>query len=178
MRANKRGQQGSVNAGSMADIAFLLLIFFLVTTNILQDQGLLVRLPVWDDPSTRLLTLNEDKVFSVKINALDELLVEKEASALSDLATQLQAFLQNEQYPANEKLVSLVHDRSSSYERYVAVYDALISTYKAVRNQQALQQYGKAYDFISSEAQTAIRRQIPMIISEAEPSDFGKNEEG
>lgn len=176
MRANKRGQQASVNAGSMADIAFLLLIFFLVTTTILQDQGLLVRLPIWE-PNTAVLPLNEDKVFSVKINALDELLLEKEAGDLSDLATKLSAFLQDKQYPANEKLVSLMHDRSSSYERYLAVYDALLSAYKAVRDQQALQQYGKAYDLLSSEAQAAIKQQIPMIISEAEPSDFGEDGE-
>jgi len=72
----------AVNAGSMADIAFLLLIFFLVTTTIVEDEGILVRLPIWapDPPTTELL---DSDVLTVKVNKANQLLVESKKMPLS-----------------------------------------------------------------------------------------------
>jgi len=73
-----------VNAGSMADIAFLLLIFFLVTTTIQEDKGVLVKLPIWDDePITQ--PLDENNVLTVIVNSSDQLLIEEKSASIDQI---------------------------------------------------------------------------------------------
>jgi len=71
-----------INAGSMADIAFLLLIFFLVTTTIAEDKGILVRLPPWSDEEPDITKLKERNVYSVLVNANNQLLVRGERKGI------------------------------------------------------------------------------------------------
>ena len=83
--ATKRRMNNEINAGSMADIAFLLLIFFLVTTTISEDKGVLVKLPEWNPAPPPPLNIHERNVFSVLVNAQNQLLVRGKAMNLSDL---------------------------------------------------------------------------------------------
>ena len=115
-----RRMEGSINAGSMADIAFLLLIFFLVTTTILSDEGLLVKLPPFEeDPITQKLP--KRNVFSVKLNANDELLVRSEPASLDFLRKRTKDFVLNPLHQKNlaisptKAVVSIQCDRSTSY---------------------------------------------------------------
>lgn len=172
-RKSRRGAP-TVNAGSMADIAFLLLIFFLVTTTILEEEGVLVRLPVWDEEPPKPTALNQDKVLTVGINKADELLVEGEVVTLDEVPILVEDHLTRPDFPATEAIVSLTHDRSSSYDVYLAVYDALLAGYRRVRDDKAGSQYGKTYAELTDYDKKQIRKEVPLILSEAEPTDFQK----
>ena len=158
-----------VNAGSMADIAFLLLIFFLVTTTIAEDKGILVKLPEWsNEPST--LPYPEDKVLTVLINKYGELLVEDQVVARSRVQGLLEEHLRTPGAVPGSRIVSLTHDRETNYGDYLAVYDALRAGYHAIWEELAQTRYGRRYDDLSKAEQTDIRARQPMVISEAEPT--------
>jgi len=76
--------------------------------------------------------------------------------------------------PRNPRVavVSLQNDRETSYETYISVYNELKAAYNDIRQEEALKRHGKAYDNLNKEAQKAIRKDIPLVISEAEPTDF------
>lgn len=173
--SNKKTRRGTpeVNAGSMADIAFLLLIFFLVTTKIEEDKGVLVRLPEWvDEP---LITETSDEnVLSVLINAQDLLLIEEERAEVRDIPTLLRNHIISPRRTPKQAVVSLKHDRGTNYERYLQVYDALKTGYRSIWDDAANQRYGRLYTDLKPTEQKAIRDDIPMIISEAEPSGHGE----
>ena len=84
-----------VNAGSMADIAFLLLIFFLVTTTIEEDKGVLVRLPPWSEEEPDILKFNKRNVYSILVNANNDLLVRGEPKQVGDLREDIKEFIMN-----------------------------------------------------------------------------------
>ena len=163
--------------GSMADIAFLLLIFFLLTTTILNEKGLLVRLPPWvDEPvSTQRIDRN---TLTVGINKSNQLLVEGKMLEIEELKDFTKEFLMNPNglttmaTSPEDAVVSLQHDRSTEYDMYVQVYNELLAAYRECRDTEARKRYGEGYDDLSIASQRAIRADIPLIISEAEPSDY------
>lgn len=154
----------------MADIAFLLLIFFLVTTTIAEDQGVLVRLPIWeDDPIIQDVSNND--VLTVLINSGDQLLIEDEDARVADIPRLLQDHVISPLRKPNQAVVSLTHDRGTSYARYLEVYDALKSGYTEMWEDLASRRFGKSYALLSTAEKRSIRDEIPLVISEAEPSD-------
>lgn len=169
----KRRRQREVQAGSMADIAFLLLIFFLVTTTIVQEKGLPVRLPAY--LPTPVTSLPDRNVLSVKLNAADELLVEQERLRPAVLAQRVKTFIQNpRQLPTlpgspRSAVIALQHDRGTSYAAYLEVYNELLSAYHEIWEEEARLEYGRAYDQLSKAQRKAIRQAYPLIISESEP---------
>ena len=150
-----------VNAGSMADIAFLLLIFFLVTTTIENDKGLNRTLPT----DTEASTIRERNLFRVNLNSQNELLVEGEVIPISDLQEKAIAFLDNggvlegeehcdyclgehnDKSSDNPKkaIISLSSARESSYGFYITVQNELVSAYTILRNRESLKLYGISY---------------------------------
>ena len=169
-----------INAGSMADIAFLLLFFFLVTTTILEDKGILVKLPPWSDEPPDITKLKTRNVFSVLVNASNQLLVRGEPMQVSDLRERTKEFISNPQHldnlaetPANA-IISLKNDRGTNYKTYLSVYNELQAAYNELRNETALKRYGKEYEYCTAEQRIKIRNEIPLVISEAEPTSFGE----
>jgi biopolymer transport protein ExbD len=173
--------KNEINAGSMADIAFLLLIFFLVTTTIVEDKGILVKLPPWSDEEPDITKLKERNVFSVLVNAQNQLLVRGEPALVDDLRERAKEFISN---PAKREdlaekptkaIISLKNDRGTNYKTYLEVYNELKAAYDELWDELCQRQYGKPY---SDELPIAIRRdirsQIPMVLSEAEPTNFGE----
>ena len=69
------------------------------------------------------------------------------------------------------RIVSLTHDRGTSYQQYLAVYDALKQGYQALWDEAARRQYGVLFDQLEKEQQVEIRKRIPLVISEAEPTE-------
>lgn len=172
-RRKLRRKVTEVNAGSMADIAFLLLIFFLVTTTILEEEGVLVRLPVWDDEPIST-PLDTERVLTVALNGKDELLVEGKRVGVAGIPSLVENHLNRPDFPTTQAVVSLTHDRRSGYETYLAVYDALLNGYRRVRDQEANNTYGKPYAELDDTRRREIRRRVPLVLSEAEPTDFVK----
>ncbi|MFT5800396.1 MAG: biopolymer transport protein ExbD, partial [Nonlabens sp.] len=95
MKKRKRRLPSEINAGSMADIAFLLLIFFLVATTILEDQGILVRLPPWSDVIDTTVPVRPRNLLPIKINAKGLLLVGKEETKITELRDIAKEFITN-----------------------------------------------------------------------------------
>ena len=176
-RTNARRSAPEVNAGSMADIAFLLLIFFLVTTTILSDSGLLVKLPPFD-PNPPEQPVNGRNIFRIAINSQDQLFIRGKEQALDKLKEAAKAFIMNpEQLPnlataPNKAIISLINDRSTSYEVYLQVYNELKAVYNELWEEQAQVLYGTSYTGLPKAHQQAIRNEIPLVISEAEPTDY------
>ena len=117
--------KNEINAGSMADIAFLLLIFFLVTTTIVEDKGILVKLPPWSEEEPDITKLKERNVFSVLVNAQNQLLVRNEPALVGDLRERAKEFISN---PAKREdlaekptkaIISLKNDRGTNYKTYL-----------------------------------------------------------
>lgn len=192
-----------INAGSMADIAFLLLIFFLVTTTMDVDTGLTRKLPppieeeLEDPPEVK-----ERNVFQVLVNANDDLLVEGEQMLVSDLREEAKRFIigdaSDESMPefkltdvpvlgsmmVSKQIVSLQNDRGTSYEMYIKVQNELVGAYNDVREQYAQQKFGKSMRQLEDGAKDgsklmkaqlkAVKKVYPQRISEAEPKNAGE----
>ncbi len=179
-KSAKDRMSNEINAGSMADIAFLLLIFFLVTTTIVEDKGVLVRLPPWSEEPPEVLKFKTRNVYSILVNANNDLLVRGEPTRLEDLKEGVMEFIMNpnrrEDYAESsvDAIVSLKNDRGTKYETYLAVYNEVTAAYNTLNDREAQRRFGKDYDNLTIEQKKQVRELIPKKLSEAEPSNFGE----
>ncbi|OUS01354.1 biopolymer transporter ExbD [Flavobacteriales bacterium 33_180_T64] len=143
-----------VNAGSMADIAFLLLIFFLVTTTIPKDSGISRKLPPMEPENDEEVIIKQKNIFTVLINGKDQLLVEDELMELKDLRAAAIEFLDNggdgscnycngaknpkSSDNPDKAIISLKNERETSYSTYISVQNELVAAYNDLRNKRAL----------------------------------------
>jgi biopolymer transport protein ExbD len=171
-----------INAGSMADIAFLLLIFFLVTTTIDVDKGVLVKLPPWSEEPPEVLDMKTRNVYSVLVNAQDQLLVRKEQMNVRDLRDNAKTFIMNPRKQPDmaedprKAIISIKNDRGTSYKTYLEVYNEVKAAYNELREEEAQRKYSKSFDYLNRDQQKEIRDKIPLVISEAEPTNFGEEQ--
>ena len=175
--------KNEINAGSMADIAFLLLIFFLVTTTIVEDKGITVKLPPWSEEEPDIQKLKERNVYSVLVNANNELLVRGEPMRVSDLRENAKEFIANPNNPPDlsEKptmaIISLKNDRGTEYNTYLQVYNELKGAYNELWDELSRRKFGVPYsDDLPLAQRKAIKDEIPMVLSEAEPTNFGEEQ--
>lgn len=165
----------AVSAGSLADVAFLLLIFFLVTTTIQTDTGLNVLLPAWSDEE--IINEHENKnVLSVIINSKNELMIEGELAQLSDLQHRTEQLILNEAESPKKAIVSLQNDNGTSYETYLAVYNEIKAGYNSIWEDESLRRFGQHYDDLDKKSQAAVRKNYPLVISEVESSTIAINQ--
>lgn len=169
-----------INAGTMADIAFLLLIFFLVTTTILEDKGILVKLPPWSEEEPDISKMKKRNVYSVLVNAGNELLVRGEPKSIDKLREDTKMFIDNPQKredlseAPNMAIISLKNDRGTKYETYLEVYNELQAAYNELWEAESQRKYKKPYVNLPIDNKRVIRSKYPLVISEAEPTSFGE----
>lgn len=170
-----------INAGSMADIAFLLLIFFLVTTTLVEDAGITVKLPPWSEEQPDITKLKTRNVYSVLVNAQNQLLVRGEPMSVEELRMNAKEFISNpngrEDYAErpSKALIMLKNDRGTHYGVYITVYNELKGAYNELWDELSRRKYGVPYSEDMPTAQKkAIKDEIPMVLSEAEPTAFGE----
>jgi len=179
-KSSKDRVSTEINAGSMADIAFLLLIFFLVTTTIEVDKGILVRLPPWSDEPPITAKLAKKNILSVLVNANNQLLVRGEEMDVEDLKEKVIEFITNPKsnpdYPdtPNDAIVSLQNDRGTNYKTYLNVYNELQSAYMELRNGEASKLFGTLFDNLTIEQKKKVIEKYPMKLSEADPTSYGE----
>lgn len=179
-KSSRDRMSNEVNAGSMADIAFLLLIFFLVTTTIDVDKGVLVKLPPWSEEPPEVEKMKTRNVYSVLVNAQNQLLVRGEPASVETLRDNAKEFIMNPkrredmaEHPT-KAIISVKNDRGTAYKTFLEVYNELKAAYNELRNEESQKRHGKEFQFLTKDQQRAIRADIPLVISEAEPTNFGE----
>jgi len=172
-------ESGGMNMSSTADIAFLLLIFFLITTTIFYDSGIPVKLPPWQDESIScVMPVRKRNIFRVLVNSNNQLLVRGEKAEIKELRKNAKEFILNPKKLDNlsvspkNAIISLQNDRGTNYETYFNVYNELKAAYNEIWNEAALKKFGFKYKDLDYERQQEIKYEYPFVISEVEPTDF------
>jgi biopolymer transport protein ExbD len=184
-----------INAGSMADIAFLLLIFFLMVTTMDVEAGLQRRLPPMPDENQKQddVQINRRNILVVRLNDFDRLFAGGDMMDVSQLKDKAKEFLAN---PANDinlperedkviegfgnfavskGVISLQNTRGTSYKAYIEVQNELVKAINEIRDDFAMLNFGRKYAALDEDRQRIVRDAVPQNISEAEPKDTGSN---
>lgn len=173
-----------VSTSSMADIAFLLLTFFLMTTVIKNEKGLMLMLPQWSNVNVKS-DLNERNIFAMQINSENKLLVEGERrESLNGIKGEIKRFIMNNgrvnTFSDNPEVavVSLKTDRNASHEYFIKSLDVIQGAYFEIYAERAkiTVQAFRDLDLNNPEQKKIYERArfgIPMNISIAEPSRSG-----
>ncbi len=183
-----------LNTQSTADIAFLLLCYFLMVSTMDQQSGLQRRLPPMPDKNQKVedQKVNRRNIIIVKINSADRILAGSEPIDISQLKDKIKGFLTNPtndpnlperetkdiegfgSYPVSKGVISLQNDRGTSYQAYIAVQNELVKAINELRDEFCLQHYGKPFIKVTESQQNIGKKAIPQNISEAEPKDVSK----
>lgn len=185
-----------INSASMADIAFMLLIFFLVATTMDSDKGIFrvlppyIDKPIQDEP----IKVLDKNLFVVLINKDDRLMVEKKPMNPDDLRKACKDFLTNMNNDENDKvypeynevaingigtakvtkgIVSIQNDRGTSYDKYIEIQNEIVAAYNEVKDEYSIRYFRKPFKDLNEDQQKAIKELIPQRISEAEPKNIG-----
>ena len=184
----------SLNTTSSADIAFLLLIFFLVSTTMDVDKGIQRRLPPIPDEKQQQqdVKVNRRNIVVVRINAQDRILAGGEPMDVTQVKNKIKEFITNPanseslpekemkdiegfgQYAVSKGVVSLQNDRGTSYSAYLRVQNEIVKAFNEIRDDFAMINYGSKYAELDEEKQKIVREAVPQSISEAEPKDVSK----
>ena len=189
--ARKKKKVPEINASSMADISFLLLIFFLVTTTMDTDSGITRRLPPPVENPDMDVKVKERNILNVMINKYDKLMVNGKPSQVEDLKEITKEFItpkpNDEKAPevemkeidlignfmTNEGVVSLKNDRGTSYQMYIAVQNELAKAFNELREEVSQQYFKTSYSNLTDKDKIdAVNKAVPVRISEAEPEEI------
>lgn len=171
MKKRKLGE-AEIPTGSMADISFLLLLFFLVSTVIDVDTGIGLTLPEYiENPEETTVPVSKERMAALLINENGDVLLNKEVIAIPQIKDNLKERISSKiDLPANKKLiVSVKTDRKTNYNLYIQALDQVKGAYFEVREEYAQATYGKAVDDLTEAEDKDMKDKIPMIISIAEP---------
>lgn len=184
----------ALNTTSSADIAFLLLIFFLVSTTMDVDKGIQRRLPPMPDEKQKQqdVKVNRRNIVVVRINSQDRILAGGTPMDVTQVKDKIKEFIINpansESLPEKEMkdiegfgqcavskgVVSLQNDRGTSYSAYLRVQNEIVKAFNEIRDEFAMANYGSKYADLDEEKQKIVREAVPQSISEAEPKDVSK----
>ena len=184
----------AMNTSSTADIAFLLLCYFLITTTMGSQTGLSRRLPPMPDKDQKVedQKVNRRNIIQVKINSADRILAGSEPIDISQLKDKIKEFLTNPmndpnlpekevqdiegfgEYPVSKGIISLQNDRGTSYQAYIAVQNELVKAVNELRDDFSRKNYSKVFSQLTEEQQGIVKKAVPQFISEAEPKDVGR----
>jgi len=168
-----RRKMPELNAGSMADIAFLLLIFFLVVTTIAEDKGIPVILPEYyvGEPGQA----SDRNVLKILVNADNDVLIESVPTDKDKIKDIVIDFVTNPQKENNKPIssknaiISLQNDVNTSYETYVKIYSHIHDAYSFLRNSMSLDNFQTEYAQLSVKQKNIVLEAYPLKLSEADP---------
>ncbi len=182
-----------INSSSQADIAFLLLCFFLMTTSMDVDYGITRRLPPPVEQNDEDVKVKERNVMNVLVNKNDRLLVNGRPSDISTLKDDAKRFMtprpNDETAPETEMksfdlvgdvlmskgVISLQNDRGTSYAMYISVQNELARAFNELRDEMAMSKFHKHLDQLNEDQTKAVNDAVPIRVSEAEPVVYGNN---
>lgn len=194
--AKKKRKTPGINGTSSADIAFMLLLFFLLTSSMDTDRGLARRLPppVPKDQKNEDVDIKKRNILVVLINSANQVLCNGEYIEIRQLKDKVKEFIENpyndEHKPEKEEVdvpfygkmmvtkrhvISLQNDRGTEYQAYINVQNELAAAYNELRDDVSKRKFGKAFMDLDEEQQKAVQMIYPQKISEAEPKNYGGN---
>ena len=187
-----------INASSQADIAFTVLIFFLVVSTMDVDTGIVRMLPPMADPNVKQedIKVKERNLLLVFVAGSGNIMAGGKVISLDALKDKAKEFILNPlddkdlpekkptdiempdgskwTYPVSEGVISLQNTRDTSYQRYIQVQNELTRAFNEVRDEVAMAKFGKKFADLDEAERKVITKAIPMKISEAEPRKMGK----
>ncbi|MDR2119821.1 MAG: biopolymer transporter ExbD [Tannerella sp.] len=191
----KKRKVPGINGSSSADIAFMLLLFFLLTTSMDTDQGLARRLPQPPNDEKRLEEIDVKKrnILPIFINTHNQIMCGDETVELDELRERAKEFIANrndepnlperveEEVPffgvvktSKSHVISLMNDRGTQYQKYIDVQNELAAAYNELRDEISKEKFGgKTFAELKEEEQKAVQMIYPQKISEAEPKKYG-----
>ena len=194
----KKKKVPGLNQSSTADISFILLIFFLITTSMDTDMGLARRLPrpPEENQEDATMDIKSRNILYVRMNSAGQLWVKDEMESgyedLKNLRNRVKEFVKNEKnlskYPekhvknidilgqcfvTDKHVISVQTDRGTPYAVYFEVQNELVAAYNELRNELSKQKFGRPYDALGDEEKVAVRAYYPQNVSEAERKKYG-----
>jgi len=169
-RRRRFEQIPELNTSSTADISFMLLIFFLVTSSMDTDKGLLRQLPPPPQEQQPPQDIRKDHVFQVTLDASDQLAVNGTLLTTQQLKEQIMELVVADR---TDHVISIRTDRATTYEAYFRMQNAIVAAYNQLREKYARERYGKGYDELVEEQRDEVNQYYPQRISESKPSTGG-----
>jgi len=191
----KKRKTPGINGSSSADIAFMLLIFFLITTSMDTDKGLARRLPPpvpKEQKEQNDIDIKKRNLLVVLINSNNQILCGNQFIDISQLKDRVKDFIDNpyndehmpekmevevpffgNQMVTKNHIISLQNDRGTEYQAYIDVQNELAAAYNELRNDVSQKKFGKLFADLDEEQQKAVQMIYPQKISEAEPKNYG-----
>lgn len=165
-RNRKKRLMPELNTTSTADISFMLLTFFLVTTSMDSDHGLPRQLPPMPKPDEQQeVEMNKRDVMNVSLDAADRLTCDGQPVTLAELGQRVESFADD------RHVISVQADAHTTYDAYFQMQNAIVKAYNRLRDREARAKYGHPYRQCSPDEREAIGKKYPMRISEAEPTE-------
>lgn len=193
--ARKKKKVPSINGSSTADISFIMLLFFLLTTSMGTDKGIARQLPpaVPPDQQDVSIDVNRRNMLRVLVNNQGEILANGELVSRDELKEKVKEFVLNEsdredlpertvenfpmigdQKVTKKHVVSLTNNVDTRYEDYLGVQNTLTKAYSELRDQKARATWGKPFEELEPAQQKVLIDLYPQNISEANPKEYGK----
>ena len=161
-----------LNTTSTADISFMLLVFFLVTSSMNTDKGLGRKLSPVDEQRQEQRDINRSNVLQIRIDADDRLFCDDQPVTADGLQQQVESFVASRQ--TDQYVIAVQTDRQTSYDAYFQMQDAVVAAYHRLRDKMAQQKYGHPFALCTQAEHDAIVRRYPQRISEGIAVDNGR----
>lgn len=160
----------SLNTSSTADISFMLLVFFLMTSSMNSDKGLSRQLPPADKTQTATTDVNKSDVMQIRLDDSDVVWVDDRMTTLAELQKEVESFLSSRQ--SSRYVVGITTDRRASYNAYFDMQNTIVVAFRQVRERMAQHRYGVHFAQCNPAQRDAIIGRYPLRISEAVTSQM------
>lgn len=168
-RTRRRREVPALNTTSTADISFMLLIFFLVTSSMDSDKGMLRQLPPLPKEQ-QVMDVSQEHVMTVALDAADRLTCDGDSVTLEQLTARVQLFADGDR---QEHVIAIHTHRATTFDAYFQMQQAVARAYQTLRNRKALQQYGHSWKSCSPRERETIANYYPQRIREQWPTEEG-----
>ena len=159
----KRREVPGLNTTSTADISFMLLVFFLVTTSMDADKGMNRQLPPKQDEKQEMMDVDRLKVMSLALSEEGLLTIDEKIADIDKIRRQLKEFIVS---AGPSHIIELKTDRKCDYDTYFHLQNEIVRSYREIRDAAAKQQFGKSYGKCTAEQREQIAEKYPQRVQE------------
>ena len=159
----KRREVPGLNTTSTADISFMLLVFFLVTTSMDVDKGMNRQLPPKQDEKQEMMDVDRSKVMSLALSEEGLLTIDEKPANIDKIRRQLKEFIVS---TGSSHIIELKTDRKCDYDTYFHLQNEIVRSYREIRDAASKQQFGKPYSKCSVEQREQLLEKYPQRVQE------------